>query len=63
MLNEYDVVKAKRELSDKVLQGTRGAIVLVYEDPVLGYEVEFVDNKGDSLSVLTVCPNDIELLK
>lgn len=63
MFNENDVVKAKRDLSDNVLQGTKGAIVLVYEEPVLGYEVEFVDNKGDSLSVLTVYPNDIELLK
>lgn len=60
MIKEYDVVKAKKDLSDTVLQGCRGAVVLVYQEPELGYEVEFIDNEGDTLDVLTVFPSDIE---
>lgn len=60
MIKEYDVVKAKKDLSDAVLKGCRGAVVMVYQEPTLGYEVEFVDNAGDTLDVLTVYPDDIE---
>lgn len=62
MFKEYDLVTAKNNLSDRVLQGSRGTIVLVYQEPVLGYEVEFIDNEGETLNVLTVFPDDIELL-
>lgn len=60
MIKEYDVVKAKKDLSDIVLKGCRGAVVMIYQQPTLGYEVEFVDNEGDTLDVLTVYPDDIE---
>lgn len=61
MLKEYDVVKAKKNLSAPVSQGCPGAVVLVYQEPTIGYEVEFVDREGDTLDVLTVYPDDIEL--
>ena len=61
MFKEYDVVKAKKNLSTTVPQGCLGAIVLVYQEPMIGYEVEFVDREGDTLDVLTVYPDDIEL--
>ncbi|GLR08691.1 DUF4926 domain-containing protein [Mixta theicola] len=64
MLKEYDVVKAKKELTKKVLKNCTGAIVLIYQEPTLGYEVDFVDNQGDTLEVLTVYPeDDIEPVK
>ncbi|WCG84975.1 DUF4926 domain-containing protein [Pectobacterium sp. A5351] len=63
MIKEYDVVLAKKGLSDTVLKGCKGAVVMIYKEPVLGYEVEFVDNEGNTLDVLTVYPDDIELLK
>ncbi|MBF7995941.1 DUF4926 domain-containing protein [Rahnella laticis] len=63
MIKQYDVVRAKKDLSDKVLQGCMGAVVLIYEFPTLGYEVEFIDNEGDTLDILTVSPCDIELSK
>ena len=61
MIKEYDVVKARKKLSGTVLQGCIGAVVLIYQEPTLGYEVEFVNSEGDMLDVLTVYPNDIEL--
>ncbi|MDR2487588.1 MAG: DUF4926 domain-containing protein [Clostridiales Family XIII bacterium] len=59
MLDEYAIVKAERDLSDKVLKGCQGTVVLVHTSPKLGYEVEFVDDEGDTLAVLTVYPADI----
>ncbi len=61
MYNEHDVIKAKRNLSESVLKGCVGTIVLIYQKPSLAYEVEFFDNIGDTLELLTVQPNDIEL--
>ncbi|MCT4713477.1 DUF4926 domain-containing protein [Enterobacteriaceae bacterium H18W14] len=63
MIKEYDVVKAKKDLTDTVLKGCRGAVVMIYQEPTLGYEVEFVDNEGDTLDVLTVYPDDVEPLR
>ena len=62
MFNENNVVKAKKDLSENVLKGCIGTIVLVYQKPSLAYEVEFFDNKGDTIELLTIQPNDIELL-
>lgn len=60
MLNELDVVKAKRKLSEKVKQNTEGTIVMVYDEPRIAYEVEFVDSDDESLGILTVEAEDIE---
>ena len=60
MIEEYDVVRATKNLSEKVLKGCKGAVVMLYEEPTLGYEVEFINDAGETLDVLTVYPNDIE---
>lgn len=44
-----------------VLKGCKGTVLMIYREPTLGYEVEFIDNKGDTLDVLTVYPEDIGL--
>ncbi|GKX58674.1 DUF4926 domain-containing protein [Leminorella grimontii] len=59
-LQEYDVVKAKKDLSEAVQKGCIGAVVMVYQNPTLGYEVEFINDFGDTLDVITVDPDDIE---
>ena len=46
MIKEYDVVKAKKDLSDTVLEGCIGAVVMIYQEPTLAYEVEFVDSEA-----------------
>ncbi|MFB5171593.1 DUF4926 domain-containing protein [Erwinia amylovora] len=60
MIKEYDVVRAKKDLSEAVLKGCKGAVVMLHEEPTLGYEVEFINDVGETLDVLTVYPDDIE---
>ena len=57
MLSEYDVVLAKRNLSQLVHLGCKGAILICHGNDT--YEVEFVDDDGDSLEVLTVSGVDL----
>lgn len=63
MLQEYDVVLANRDLSESVKQGTKGVIMLVVHKQPNKYEVEFVDEGGDTLELLTVDELDINLDK
>lgn len=63
MIEEYEVVRAKKDLSHAVQKGCIGAVVMIYQEPTLGYEVEFVDTEGNTLDVLTVYPDDIEPFK
>jgi hypothetical protein len=58
MFDEYEVVKAKRNLSLEVPKGTRGTVVMVYNKN--DYEVEFFDKQGNHISLLTVNEVDIE---
>lgn len=61
MFDEYTVVVATKDLSKGVRRGCIGTIVMVYDDPSLAYEVEFFDNNGNTIELLTVEPNDITL--
>ena len=54
MFKEYDVVIAKKNLSDKVKLGMRGAVLLVFRSNRNKYEVEFVDDKTGIVELLTV---------
>ena len=56
MFEEYDVVKSKRQI-DHIPKGTLGTIVMVYGKRE--YEVEFVDDDGESLAVVTLSQEDI----
>jgi hypothetical protein len=56
MFEEYDVVKSKRQI-DEIPEGTLGTIVMVYGKKE--YEVEFVDDDGESLAVVTLSQEDI----
>lgn len=59
MYSEYDIVIAKRSLEGGVPQGSKGTILIVYENEK-DYEVEFVDDNGDTINVITVTETDIE---
>lgn len=50
-VNEHDVVRLK--------DGRKGTVVLVYDSPSLAYEVEIVQDDGDS-ELVTVKPQDIQ---
>ncbi len=63
MFNEYDVVKLIKPIPSKSLAvGAEGTILIVYNDPNLphAYEVEFLDEKGDTLAVVTLQEEFIE---
>ena len=60
MIKEFAVVRAIKNLTPKVPEGTIGAVVMVYTEPTLGYEVEFVDDHHETLEVLAVYPDSIE---
>ena len=58
---EFDVVRSKHMLSDKVPSNSRGTIVMVYDTSPKRYEVEFVGD-GVTLDVVTVAEDDLELV-
>ncbi|PTU70394.1 DUF4926 domain-containing protein [Chromobacterium haemolyticum] len=60
---EYDVVRSTCSLGDGVPRGTTGAILMVFASEHPQYEVEFVDSEGESLAVLTVKEEDLELVQ
>ncbi len=61
MLKEYDVLKAKKKLSDKVLKNSIGTIVLIFPEFSNIYMVEFVENR-ETLDVLIAKEKDVEKL-
>lgn len=61
MLKEYDVVKAKRKLSDKVLKNSIGTVVFVFPEFSEVYMIEFMENE-ETLDVLIVKEEDVEKL-
>ena len=63
MFKENDFVEANRDLSNRVLKGDKGTIVLVYQKPSLAYEIEFIDIQGDTKELLTVQPEDVTLVQ
>jgi hypothetical protein len=55
MLKEYDVVRLICDLGTKgPKEGTRGAVVMIHPSDPPEYEVEFVDEEGNTLAVETV---------
>lgn len=59
MIREYDIVKAIKDLNDKVKTGSEGTVLMIYPDFPLVYEIEFFDKMKESLDVLTVRADDI----
>jgi hypothetical protein len=59
MIQEYDVIKSLNDLSDKVLKGCKGTVLVVYPDFPPAYEVEFVNESLETIDVLTVKADDI----
>jgi hypothetical protein len=62
MLNEYDMVKLRKNIPDQnLLIGAVGTVLIVFNKPCLprAYEVEFTDIKGD-IVLITLFEEDIE---
>ena len=65
MIKELDIITLTRDVqaldSDRVVpKGSRGAVVHCYSD-AKGFEVEFIDDSGESSSVLTLEESDVQL--
>lgn len=63
MYEELQMVKATKNLSDKVNMGCIGTIVYVYFEGKGAYEVEFFNADYETLDVLTVGETDIEIVE
>ncbi len=59
-MKELGTVKLKTDL-EGIPAGTEGAIVLEYDSTA--YEVEFFDNNGDTIAVLTTPAGIIEAVE
>ena len=59
MFDKYDVVKAKRKLSDKVLENSIGTVVMIFPEFLNDYMVEFMEDEK-TLDILVIKGEDIE---
>lgn len=60
MYEEYDVIRlGPRAHSIPLPPGTKGTVLLVFQDTPMAYEVEFIDEDGESLGTYTVRENDL----
>ena len=59
-----DVVVLKTDLpAENLVKGMRGVIVFVFDDPELAYEVEFCNDKGETLAQVALKPELLEMVK
>lgn len=62
MFKEYDIVKINHDIpGEKIKEGTRGVIVMIYDEPNLpvAYEVEFFGKNGETLRLVTLKEDDL----
>ncbi len=62
-MNINDIVVLKNDYPEEGLKkGMLGVIVEVFVNPILAYEVEFCDDEGRTVTVVTLKPDSIELI-
>lgn len=62
MLREYDVVTLVRAIEViPVATGIHGTVVIVHNSMPIAYEIEFVDENGNSLGVYTLQDHHVVL--
>ncbi|MDY6019171.1 MAG: DUF4926 domain-containing protein [Anaerococcus sp.] len=59
-MKELDVVRLKENYKE-IKKGTKGTIVLLYDDK--NCEVEFFDDEGDTIDVVMTPLNKLELVE
>ena len=60
---EYDTVRIMKDCEEGVKKGEIGAILMVFEEPREAYEVEILDEEGNSKIQCTLLPNELELVE
>jgi len=66
----YDVVKTKVKLSqDRLIEGdndldigSKGTVIEVFENPTEGYDVEFVNEDGNTIGICNLKPEEFNLV-
>ncbi|CAB3916803.1 DUF4926 domain-containing protein [Achromobacter denitrificans] len=62
MFSLFDVVELKEDIPDEGLYaGMVGAVIEVYCEPTEGYEVEFCDEQGRTITQLALPPEKLKL--
>ncbi len=62
MFSEYDVVRLRSASNAPgVPVGTRGTVLIIYPATPPAYEVEFMDEAGNSYETFTMQESDLEL--
>jgi hypothetical protein len=62
--NEIDVVRVLCDIPEEgVTRGMVGTIVMRYEQPWLAYLVEFCDERGVTLAMPTLRPDQVDLVE
>lgn len=57
----HDVIKVKKDIPEENLnKGMIGVIVTVFHEPCLAYEVEFCNDKGETITETALLPEQIE---
>ena len=60
----FDVVVLIEDIPEEGLRaGMKGAIIEIYGQPVEGYEIEFCDEQGRTVSQLALSSNQFQLYK
>lgn len=59
MIREYDIVITTKDINGKVVKGMRGTVLMVYDVKPAQYEIEFLDEDGYTIDVLTLSENNI----
>lgn len=60
MIAEFDVVELRRAMPQHgLVRGQAGVVVHVFEQPNRAYEVEFCNEEGETLALLTLQADDI----
>lgn len=57
---EYDAVVLREQLSERLKSGILGVIVFIHDSSRGIYEVEFFDDKKETIDVVTVTASQIQ---
>jgi len=58
--NEYDMVRVLIDREEDIKKGDIGVIIMIYDDPTEGYEVEFINEDGTQKAQIVFKANEIE---
>ena len=58
--NEYDTVRVLINTEVDIKKGDIGVVIMVYEDPIEGYEVEFINEDGTQKAQIVFKADEIE---